>query len=99
MKHLLIILLSILLLTSPVIGKNHKEGTLYKYGLGYLIYPDGGKYVGSWEDGKMWNGTFTWSNGEKYVGSWKNGKYWNGIRYYKGGKIKYKYVNGKWINQ
>ena len=82
-----------------MIGKNHKEGTLYKYGLGYLIYPDGGKYVGSWEDGKMWNGTFTWSNGEKYVGTWKDGIMWNGIRYDKGGKIKYKYVNGKWINQ
>ena len=76
MKHLLI-LISILLLSSPVIGDNHKGETLYgwgntlpyvwkgvgdkethpKYegdvengkpnGVGILISPMGGKYVGS----------------------------------------------------
>ena len=32
MKHLLIILISILLLSSPVIGDNHKGETLYQWG-------------------------------------------------------------------
>ena len=36
MKHLLIILISILLLSSPVIGDNHKGETLYVWG----EYPD-----------------------------------------------------------
>ena len=36
MKHLLIILISILLLSSPVIGDNHKGETLYMWGK----YPD-----------------------------------------------------------
>ena len=31
MKHLLIILISILLLSSPVIGDNHKGETLYQW--------------------------------------------------------------------
>ena len=81
MKNSLIILISILLLSSPVIGDNHKGETLYgwgehpeivwipdkethpKYegdvengvpnGLGYLIYPDGRKYVGGWKDGEI----------------------------------------------
>ena len=102
MKHLLIIL-SILLLSSPVIGDNHKGETLYgwgkypeivwkgfgdkethpKYegdvdnwkpnGLGFLIFPDGRKYVGEFKDGEMWNGTGYDKNGnieEKYV-NWK----------------------------
>ena len=81
MKHLLIIL-SFLLLSSPVIGDNHKGETLYRWetssgkvwkgfgdkethpkyqgqvkdgkpnGLGILIYPDGGKYVGEWKNGE-----------------------------------------------
>ena len=36
MKHLLILLISILLLSSPVIGDNHKGETLYLWGK----YPD-----------------------------------------------------------
>ena len=32
MKHLLIILISFLLLSSPVIGDNHKGETLYQWG-------------------------------------------------------------------
>ena len=35
MKHLLLILISFLLLSSPVIGENHKGETLY----GWVIYP------------------------------------------------------------
>ena len=106
MRHLLIILISILLLSSPVIGNSHKGETLYlwgeypdykwmgfgdkethpKYqgqvkdgkpnGLGFLIYPSGEKYIGSWKNGNKWNGTGTETlpDGRKWVGEWKNGK-------------------------
>ncbi len=128
MKHLLIIL-SFLLLSSPVIGNSHKGETLYMWGkypdykwmgfgdkdtnpkyqgqvkngvpngLGYLIYPDGvwrggNKYVGSWKNGEMWNGTYTYRNGSKYVGSWKDWNYWKGTSYDKDGKILWKYEIG-----
>ena len=105
MKHLLIIL-SFLLLSSPVIGNSHKGETLYlwetssgnkwlgfgdeetqpKYqgqvkegkpnGLGFLIYPNGTRYVGSWVNGKRNEGTVTHSDGSKFVGNFKDGKYW-----------------------
>ena len=81
MKHLLIIL-SILLLSSPVISYGQSGKTLYGWGdfpdhvwkefgdketqkvykgevengvpngLGFLIFPNGDKYVGEWKDGK-----------------------------------------------
>ena len=109
MKQLLIILISILLLSSPVIGNNQKGETLYlwgKYpdykwmgfgdketqpiyqgdvkngkpdGLGFLIYPNGDKYVGSWVNGKRNEGTVTHSDGSTFVGNFKDGKYWIGI--------------------
>ena len=129
MKHLLIIF-SILLLSSPVIGDNNKGETLYvlgeypdwkwmefgdketqpKYqgnvkdeipnGLGILIFPNGDKYVGSWKDGKRnGQGTVTFTNGDKYVGEWKYGEVWNVTTFRKDGSIKYKWVNGKYIEQ
>jgi hypothetical protein len=76
-------------------------------GLGYLIYPSGGKYVGSWKDGKKnGQGTFTWKGGwkdgdyyegvfGKIVGEWKDGIIWNGTEYDKDGNIEYKIVNVK----
>ena len=137
MKNLLIIL-SFLLLSSPLFGDNHKGETLYRWGkypdykwtgfgdkdthpvykghvekeepngLGFLIYPDGGKYVGEWKDGKEHGqGTLTTPvvdsrnlihHGRKYVGEWKNGKHWNGTTE-KDGKIEKKVVNGKYIRQ
>ena len=131
MKHILIILISFLLLTSHVIGNNHKGKTLYRWdkpsgdgyvwkgfgdkethsvykgdikngkpnGLGIMNDNFGGRYIGEWKNGKRnGQGTSTTSSiGYKYVGEWKNGKHWNGTRYYKGGKIKYKYVNGKGV--
>ena len=83
MKHLLIILLSILLLSSPVIGDNHKGETLYRWGK----YPDyvwkgfGDKdthpvYKGEVENGEpKGKGIETFPNGEKYVGEFKDGKF------------------------
>ena len=133
MKHSLIILISLLLLSSPVIGDSHKDETLYRWenssgdgyvwkkfgdkethsvykgnvkngkpnGLGIMTDNFGGRYVGEWKNGKRnGQGTSTTSSiGYKYVGEWKNGKHWNGTRYYNGGKIIYKYVNGKGLKQ
>jgi len=43
-------------------------------GQGTQTYPDGGKYVGEFKDGKRHGqGTYTWSNGEEYVGEWRDG--------------------------
>ena len=86
MKHLLI-LLSLLLLSSPVNGNNHEGETLYVLG----EYPDWEwvesvekgtqpKYQGQVKDGKP-NGLGViiypdgiWKGGNKYVGEWKDGK-------------------------
>ena len=68
MKHLLIIL-SLLLLSSPVIGDNHKGGTLY------LWDTSSGKewkYFGSWKNGEIWNGT-EYDNYGNIIGKWVNG--------------------------
>ena len=72
MKHLLI-LLSILLLSSPVIGQ--ETGVLY-------LWENGTKYMGEWKDGKKHGqGTFTYGKGkwegDKYEGEFKVG-YRNG---------------------
>ena len=84
MKHLLI-LLSILLLSSPVIGQ--ETGVLFfrevngKWGW----FEDGHKdkdvkYIGGFKDGTFEDrqpngqGTITYPNGRKYVGEWKDGK-------------------------
>ena len=101
MKHLLIIL-SFLLLSSPVIGNSHKGETLYGWG----EYPDyvwkgvGEKdthpvYKGEVENGKPnGQGTFTTKNGDKYVGEWKNGKEWNITLYENNGNIIGRFVDG-----
>ena len=103
MKHLLI-LISLLLLSSPLFGDNHKGETLYGWGeypeivwkgfgekethfvykgevengvpngLGILIYPSGGKYVGEWKDGEIWNGTYNNKKGYILI-KWVNGNY------------------------
>ena len=82
MKHLLIILISILLLSSPVIGDNHKGETLYRWGntLSYVWKEFGDKYTHSVYKGTVKNGkpniqgTETLSDGKKYEGEWKDGK-------------------------
>ena len=82
MKHLLIILISILLLSSPVIGDNHKGETLYRWGntLPYVWKGFGDKdthpvYKGYVKNGKPHvQGTETLSDGKKYEGEWKDGE-------------------------
>ena len=73
MKHILIILISILLLSSPVIGQE----TSVSY-----HWENGTKYMGEWKDGKKHGqGTFTYGKGkwegDKYEGEFKDG-YRNG---------------------
>ena len=81
MKHILIIL-SFLLLSSPLFGDNHKGETLYlwKTSSGVQWKGFGDKqthpvYKGHVENGKPnGQGTLNLRNGEKYVGEWKNGR-------------------------
>ena len=109
MKHLLIILISFLLLSSPVIGNSHKGETLYRWGecckedykwRGFGDKETHPKYTGDVKNGKPDGlGFMTYPNGSKYVGEWKDGKSWNGTLYDKNGNILYKIVNGKHIKQ
>ena len=82
MKHLLIILISFLLLSSSVIGDNHKGETLYGWGehpdykwMGFGDKETHPKYKGDVKDGKPNGLGFIISPyGWKYVGSWKDGE-------------------------
>jgi len=131
MKHLLIILISILLLSSPVIGDNHtlpvsggkgvtlyqwktSSGKVWKYfgdneihtkykgevengvpnGLGIMIIPFVESVVVKYKSKYRTDQRLT-----KYIGSFKNGKKWNGKGYNIVGDYIVKYVNGKYIPQ
>ena len=83
MKHSLIIL-SFLLLSSPVIGDNHKGETLYRWknpsGDGFVWKGFGDKETHPVYQGDVKNGVpnglgfLIYPSGTKYVGSWKDGK-------------------------
>ena len=106
MRHILITL-SFLLLSSPVIGNNHKGETLYLWetSSGWVWKGFGDKdthrvYKGEWKNGKPNGlGVMTYPDGHKYVGEWKNGREWNGTGYNKNGEIVVRFVNGKQIEQ
>ena len=83
MKHLLILLISILLLSSPLFGDNHKGETLYRWGeccdykwMGFGDKEIQPKYQGEVENGKpnvlcviiYLDGI--WKGGDKHVGEW-----------------------------
>ena len=82
LKHLLFILISILLLSSPVIGDSHKGETLYGWGktLPYVWKGFGDKkthpmYHGGVENGVPSGlGILILPNGNKYVGGWEDGR-------------------------
>ena len=103
MKHLLINLISILFLSSPVIGDNHKGETLYRWGeCCYWVWKGFGdkeiqpKYQGDVENGKPNGlGILIDPDGIKYVGEWKNKEKWNGIGYDKNGDFVVRFVNGE----
>ena len=83
MKHLLIIL-SFLLLSSPVIGDNHKGETLYRWGecckedfkwMGFGDKETQPEYKGQVKNGKPNGlGVIIYPRGFKYVGEYKDGK-------------------------
>ena len=102
MKHLLIILISILLLSSPVIGE--EVGVLYQYetstGIKWITFGDGKvqpKYKGEIKNGEMDGlGVLTYPYGEKsVVGEWKDGKEWNTKHTKNDGTLIGKYKNGE----
>ena len=110
MKHLLLILISLLLLSSPVIGNNHKGETLYGWknpsGDGWVWMGFGKiethpKYQGQVKNGKPNGlGFIIYPSGEEYVGSWGNGK-WNGQgthTYPDGTKYVGSWKDGRWWN-
>ena len=107
MKHILIILISFLLLSTPLFGDNHKGETLYRWGeccdwvwKGFGDKEIQPKYQGDVENGKPNGlGILIDPDGIKYVGEWRNGDMWNGTSYYKNGNIIGKFVNGEWIKQ
>ena len=80
MKHLFI-LISILLLSSPVIGDNQKGETFYGWktasGIKWIEISDKdshAKYIGDVMIGKPHGiGTVVYPDGNKYVGEWMNG--------------------------
>ena len=101
MKHLLIIL-SLLLLSSPLFGQTEETGILFhrEENGEYGWYENGDeyndrKYVGKIEKEKPnGQGTETSLDGEKYVWEWKDGKPWDLTIYDKNGNIIGKWVNG-----
>ncbi len=104
MKHSLLIILSFLLLSSPVIGE--ETGVLYQYetssGIKWKTFGDGKvqpKYKGEIKNGKMDGlGVLTYPYGEKsVVGEWKNGKEWNTKHTNKDGILIGKFENGEYI--
>jgi len=108
MKHLLILLISILLLSSPVIGQ--ETDVLYQHesssGIKWKTFGNGKvqpKYEGEIKNGDMWFilhglGVITFPfDGKSIIGEWKNGKEWNTKHKNKDGEIIGKFEDGEWI--
>jgi len=103
MKHLLIIL-SILLLSSPLFGDNHKGETLYLWKTSSSVqwYRFGDKYTRPQYKGEVENGKPNGLgvliypyNGKSIVGEWKNGKEWKTKHRTKNGSLILKFEMGK----
>jgi len=84
-RHILIILISILLLSSFVTSCDKKEETLYRWetssGIVWKRFGDKDThrvYKGEWKNGEKWRpnglGVMTYPDGHKYVGEWKDGE-------------------------
>ena len=101
MKHFLIIL-SILLLSSPVIGESKTSETLYEWktssGIQWREIGDKdfhAKYKGDVVIGRPHGvGTVVYPDGNKYVGEYKDDNRWNGTIYDKNENIIGTVVNG-----
>ena len=106
MKHLLI-LLSFLLLSSPLFSQSKETGVLFQYktSSGFVWKTFGKGEVQPKYKGEISNGTpeglgvlsYPFTDGKRVVGEWKDGKEWNTEHYKKDGKLIGKYENGKWI--
>ena len=103
MKHLLIIF-SILLLSSPLFGDNHKGETLYLWKTSSSVqwYRFGDKYTRPQYKGEVENGKPNGLgvliypyNGKSIVGEWKNGKEWKTKHRTKNGSLILKFEMGK----
>ena len=103
MRHILIILISILLLSSPLFGQ--ETGVLYQYetssGIQWETFGDGKvqpRYKGEIKNGKPnGQGIYTYPDGRKYIGQWKDGKL-NGrgtYIWYNGNKYVGEFKDGK----
>ena len=111
MKYLLLILISLLLLSSPVIGNSHKGETLYGWGecckvedyvwKGFGDKDTHPKYKGEVENGVPNGlGFLIYPDGSRYVGSWKNGTFHGKGKmiYSDGGKYVGESKDGEWWN-
>ena len=103
MKHLFIIF-SILLLSSPLFGDNHKGETLYLWKTSSSVqwYRFGNKYTRPQYKGEVENGKPNGLgvliypyNGKSIVGEWKNGKEWKTKHRTKNGSLILKFEMGK----
>ena len=102
MKHLLIILISFLLLSSPVIGQETGVLYLYESSPGFVLKSLGNEKVQPKYEGEITNGepnglgVLIYPYGEKsIVGEWKNGKEWNTKHTKKDGTLIEKWEKGE----
>lgn len=103
MKHLLI-LISLILLSSPLFGDNHKGETLYLWKISSVVqwYRFGNKYTRPQYKGEVENGKPNGLgvliypyNSKSIVGEWKNGKEWKTKHRTKYGRLILKFEMGK----
>jgi hypothetical protein len=103
-KHLLTLLISILVLSSPVIGQ--ETGVLYQFKTtsGFIWKTFGKGKVQPKYEGEVSNGTpngfgvlsYPFTYGKSVVGEWKVGKELNTEHFDNDGNLIGKWVNGKW---
>lgn len=104
MKHLLTLLISVLVLSSPVIGQ--ETGVLYQFKTtsGFIWKTFGKGKVQPKYEGEVSNGTpngfgvlsYPFTYGKSVVGEWKVGKELNTEHFDNDGNLIGKWVNGKW---
>ncbi len=107
MRHILIIIISLLLFTFTLFGQSKEVGVLYQYknSSGFVWKTFGKDKVQPKYEGEVSNGTpegfgvlsYPFYDGKSVVGEWKVGKEWYTEHHKKDGTLIGKYVNGEWI--
>ncbi len=107
MRHILIIVISLLLFTFTLFGQSKVIGVLYQYKTtsGFIWKTFGKGKVQPKYEGEVSNGTpdgfgvlsYPFTDSKSVVGEWKVGKEWNTEHYKNDGKLIGKYENGKLI--